>query len=77
MGNQILLFWPSNATSYILQSSTNLTSASWEFATDAVPADYGSDRAMTVMNASTARFFRLISTRATMSDTCFSSTLEH
>ena len=60
-GNQVLLFWPSNATSYVLQSSTNLASANWVFATDAAPATYGSHTAVTVTHTSAARFFRLIS----------------
>ena len=66
--NQPLLYWPVTATNYALQSSTNLASTNWVFATDAVPATYGPDIAMTVTNASTARFFRLISLPATTSD---------
>src|ERR1044072_4507449 len=64
-GNQVLLFWPSNATSYVLQSSTNLASTNWVFATDAAPATYGSQTAVTVTNTSAARFFRLISVPTT------------
>src|SRR5260370_28533791 len=60
-GNQVLLFWPSNATSYVLQSSTNLASTNWVVATDAAPATYGSHTAVTFSNTSAARFFRLIS----------------
>jgi len=59
--NQSLLYWPSTATGYVLQSSTNLASTNWVFATDAFPATYGSQTAVTVTNASAARFFRLIS----------------
>ncbi|MGA9777694.1 MAG: formylglycine-generating enzyme family protein [Limisphaerales bacterium] len=59
-GKQLLLFWPSNATSYVLQSLTNLASTNWVFATDAAPATYGSQIAVTVTNTSAARFFRLI-----------------
>src|SRR6266700_2975564 len=60
-GNQVLLFWPSNATSYVLQSSTNLASTNWVFATGTAPATYGSGTAVAVTNTSAARFFRLIS----------------
>jgi formylglycine-generating enzyme len=68
--NEILIYWPTNAftSSYFLQSSTNLASTNWVFATDAVPTTYGPDTAMTVTNASTARFFRLISLPATTPD---------
>jgi formylglycine-generating enzyme len=66
--NQALLFWPSNATSYGLQSSTNLASTNWVFATDAIPATYGSQTAVTVTNTLAARFFRLISVPTTTSD---------
>src|SRR5208283_5528337 len=66
--NQPLLYWPVTATNYALQSSTNLASTNWVFATDAVPATYSPDTAQTVTNASTARFFRLISLPATTSD---------
>src|SRR5208283_2548384 len=44
VGNQSVLFWPSNATSYVLQDTTNLVSTNWVWANDAPPA----------------RFFRLI-----------------
>jgi formylglycine-generating enzyme len=66
--NQSLLYWPATATDYVLQSSTNLSTTNWVYATDAVPATYGPDIAMTVTNASTARFFRLISLPVTTSD---------
>jgi formylglycine-generating enzyme required for sulfatase activity len=67
---QSLIHWPTNATSYrsVLQSSTNLASTNWVFATDAIAASYGSDTALTVTNALTARFFRLILLPATTSD---------
>src|ERR1035438_2989375 len=58
--NQALLYWPATATDYVLQSSTNLASTNWVFATDAVPATYGSQTAVTVANTLAARFFRLI-----------------
>jgi formylglycine-generating enzyme required for sulfatase activity len=68
--HQALLHWTTNATSstYVLQSSTNLASTNWIFATDAVLATYGSNTAMTVTNLSQARFFRLLSLPATTSD---------
>jgi formylglycine-generating enzyme required for sulfatase activity len=58
--NQSLLYWPATATDYVLQSSTNLSLTNWVFATDAVPATYGSQTAVTVTNTLAARFFRLI-----------------
>jgi formylglycine-generating enzyme required for sulfatase activity len=58
--NQALLYWSPTATNYVLQSSTNLASTNWVFATDAVPATYGSQTAVTVTNTLAARFFRLI-----------------
>jgi formylglycine-generating enzyme len=64
---QVLLFWPSNATSYVLQSGTNLPVTNWAFATDAVPTVYGSTAA-TVTNALAKRFFRLVSAPATTPD---------
>ncbi len=59
-GNQSVLFWPSNATSYVLQDTTNLVSTNWVWANDAVPAAYGSYTAVTITNTPPARFFRLI-----------------
>jgi uncharacterized repeat protein (TIGR03803 family) len=53
-GNQAVLFWPSSATGFILQSTTNLASPNWTTASDAVPVS-----AFTVTNTSPARFFRL------------------
>jgi hypothetical protein len=58
--NQALLYWSPTATDYVLQSSTNLCSTNWAYATDAVPATYGSQTAVTVINTVAARFFRLI-----------------
>ena len=66
--DQALLYWPTSATNYALQSGTNLASTNWVFATDALPATYGSDNALTVSNASAVRFFRLISLPATTPD---------
>jgi hypothetical protein len=53
-GNQTVLFWPTSATNYVLQSTTNLASPNWTAATDAVPV-----KAYTVTNSTPARFFRL------------------
>jgi formylglycine-generating enzyme required for sulfatase activity len=66
--NQSLLYWPATATDYVLQSSTNLASTNWVFATDAVPATYGSQTAVTVANTLAARFFRLILVSTTTAD---------
>jgi formylglycine-generating enzyme required for sulfatase activity len=66
--NQSLLYWPATATDYVLQSSTNLASTNWVFATDAVPATYGSQTAVTVTNNFAARFFRLILVSTTTAD---------
>jgi formylglycine-generating enzyme required for sulfatase activity len=57
--NQSLLYWPSNAVGFVLQGTTNLAALNWVSATDAIPATYGSQTAMTVTNSSSARFFRL------------------
>jgi formylglycine-generating enzyme required for sulfatase activity len=66
--NQSLLYWPATATDYVLQSSTNLASTNWVFATDDVPATYGSQTAVTVTNTLTARFFRLMQVPTTTAD---------
>ena len=66
--NQAVLFWTNTATSCALQSSTNLTSTNWVFASDAVPAVHGSDIALAVTNTSRARFFGLVSLAATTTD---------
>lgn len=68
--NQVILFWPSNAvsSSYVMQSSTNLASTNWVFATDPVPSTYGTNIALAVTNAETTRFFRLFSPPATTAD---------
>jgi formylglycine-generating enzyme required for sulfatase activity len=51
-----------------LQSSTNLASTNWVFASDAVPAIYSSQTAVTVANPLAARFFRLILVPTTTAD---------
>jgi formylglycine-generating enzyme required for sulfatase activity len=66
--NQALLYWPATATDYVLQSSTNLSLTNWVYATDAVPATYGSQAAVTVTNTALARFFRLMQVPATTPD---------
>src|ERR1035438_10510372 len=66
--NQALLYWPATATDYVLQSSTNLALTNWVFATDAVPATYGSQTAVIVANTLAARFFRLILVPTTTAD---------
>ncbi|MGA3284781.1 MAG: SUMF1/EgtB/PvdO family nonheme iron enzyme [Verrucomicrobiota bacterium] len=58
-GKQTVLYWPTTATNYVLQSTTNLTAPNWVTATDAVPVI-----AVTVTNTSLARFFRLYNTNA-------------
>ena len=56
-GTQSVLYWPTSATNYVLQSTTNLTSPNWLMVTDAVQAT-----AFIVTNTSPARFFRLSTT---------------
>jgi formylglycine-generating enzyme required for sulfatase activity len=58
--NQSLLYWPANATGFVLQSTTNLASPNWTLATDATPATYGSQTAVIVTNSPASRFFRLL-----------------
>jgi formylglycine-generating enzyme required for sulfatase activity len=58
--NQSLLYWPANATGFVLQSTTNLTAPNWTLANDAIPTTYGLQTAAIVSNTSTARFFRLL-----------------
>ncbi|MGD0060631.1 MAG: SUMF1/EgtB/PvdO family nonheme iron enzyme [Verrucomicrobiia bacterium] len=66
--DQVLLYWPSSYTNWVLQSSTDLTSTNWGYATDAAPATYGSLTAMTVSNNVPAKFFRLIQVPQTTTD---------
>ena len=54
-GNQSVLFWPSSATNYVLQSTTNLASANWVAVSNAVPVI-----AVTVTNQMLGQFYRLI-----------------
>jgi formylglycine-generating enzyme required for sulfatase activity len=53
-GNQAILFWPTSATNYALQSTTNLGSPNWVTVTNAVPV-----MAVTVSDTSPETFFRL------------------
>jgi formylglycine-generating enzyme len=65
---QSLLFWPSNATSFVLQSTTNLASPNWALATDVTTITYGSQTAVTVTNSSSQRFFRLFQSITSTAD---------
>jgi formylglycine-generating enzyme required for sulfatase activity len=58
----MLIFWPSNYTGYVVQSCTNTTGTGWLSVSDAVPATYGSQNAVTISNIVSARFFRLYNT---------------
>jgi formylglycine-generating enzyme len=58
--HQALLYWPGNATNYVLQYCTNLASPSWAYVVDAKKAVYGGQLAMTVTNVAGPRFFRLM-----------------
>ncbi len=60
-GNQSVLFWPLSFTNYVVQSTTNLASSNWVYASDAFPVT-----AVTVSNTSPARFFRLSAVPAGM-----------
>jgi len=53
-GNQSVLYWPTTATNYVVQGTTNLATPNWVYASDAVPVT-----AVTVSNTAPARFFRL------------------
>jgi formylglycine-generating enzyme required for sulfatase activity len=56
-GNQTVLFWPTAATNYTLQSTTNLASPNWGIVTNGIPL-----MAVSVTNTSPAMFFRLYNT---------------
>ena len=56
-GNQTVLFWPTGATNYTLQTTTNLASPNWGTVTNGVPL-----MAVSVTNDSPAMFFRLYNT---------------
>jgi formylglycine-generating enzyme len=65
-GNQVLLFWPSNATSHVLQSTTNLVASNWGPVTDAVLVTVNNAINVTVSKTSSAMFFRLYNTNTTV-----------
>jgi sugar lactone lactonase YvrE len=53
-GNQVAVFWPSGAGSYILQQTTNLTNPNWSTVTNGAPIV-----GVTITNSSPNHFFRL------------------
>jgi sulfatase modifying factor 1 len=56
VGQQSLLYWPtSSATSYVLQTTTNLATPNWVTATNAVTVN-----AVTVTNSAPSGYFRLL-----------------
>jgi len=57
-GSQIVLSWPTNATGFALQSTTNLTSGSWSNVTSGI-ATIGSNYVYTNTPSGTSGFFRL------------------
>jgi formylglycine-generating enzyme len=61
---QILLYWPSNYTTCVLQSSIDFSN--WASADDALPASYGLQTAFSVSNSGSTRFFRLIEPASTL-----------
>ena len=61
-GNQVLLFWPTTITNYVLQSTTNLATPNWATVSNAVLATVSNAvpiTGVTVTNTSPANFFRL------------------
>jgi formylglycine-generating enzyme required for sulfatase activity len=58
-GNQAILFWPTTATNYVLQSTTNLSSPNWVTIIGTAPVAVGNSFNFTVSNTSSAGFFRL------------------
>jgi formylglycine-generating enzyme required for sulfatase activity len=73
-GNQSILFWPTTATNYVLQSTTNLAAPSWAVNSNVVLVDIRNAipmTAFTLTNSSSANFFRLwqnTNTPITMAD---------
>jgi hypothetical protein len=53
-GNQSILFWPVSGINYVLKTTTNLASANWVTASNAVPVT-----SVTVSNQLPAAFFQL------------------
>jgi formylglycine-generating enzyme required for sulfatase activity len=58
-GKNVLLSWPASATNCVLQSTTNLASASWLTVSNVVPVLGNNSFTVTVTNTARARFFRL------------------
>jgi hypothetical protein len=57
-GTNCLLFWPTNATGYSLQSSTNLLAGSWSDVTNSAVI-VGTDYSVTLTATEEMSFFRL------------------
>jgi hypothetical protein len=57
-GNTVALFWPTSASGYILQSTTNLSAGSWSSITNGI-STIGSYYAFTNAASGKAAFFRL------------------
>jgi formylglycine-generating enzyme required for sulfatase activity len=54
-GNSSVLFWPTSATNYVLETTTNLATPNWVTVSNAIPIT-----AVTVTNTLAAGFFRLV-----------------
>jgi len=61
-GKDVLISWPASLTNYVLQSTTNLASASWLTVSNVVPVLGNNSLTVTVTNTARARFFRLYNT---------------
>ncbi len=57
-GNAVVLYWPTSASGYILQSTTNLSAGSWSSITNGIGTT-GSYYAFTNASSAKAAFFRL------------------
>ena len=57
-GNNVVLYWPTSASGYVLQSTTNLSGGSWSSITNGI-GSVGSDYAFTNPASGRAAFFRL------------------
>ena len=58
-GQQVVLFWPTNAGGYVLQTTTNLvTQSNWNVVTN-TPSIMGSSDSVTLPITNTSQFFRL------------------
>ncbi len=58
-GRQIILSWPTNAASYVLQATTNIYAPSGWAAVTNVPSVSGSLKSLTLPMTNTGQFFRL------------------